>query len=83
MAIALALWNFFTGSFLGRAIGAAMICLLALSATYVKGRMDGKAAYRAKVERQINEAVEKGQHGSADALRKLDADGVPDGWFRD
>lgn len=80
---ALALWQFFTGTFIGRAVSIASICAVALSATYVKGRMDGRASYKAKIERQINDAVDKGQHGRADALRQLDADGVPDGWFRD
>lgn len=83
MAVALALWKFFTGSLIGRALGAALVCSLALSATYAKGRYDGRASYKAKIERQIHEAVKSGEHGRADALRKLDADGVPDGWFRD
>ncbi len=37
---ALALWQFFTGSFVGRALGAALVCALVLSATYAKGRYD-------------------------------------------
>lgn len=68
---------------IGRWFSVALIVLLSLGGIYTKGRIDGRASYKAKVERQINDAITKGDQGRADALRKLDDGGVPDGWFRD
>lgn len=73
----------FCTSTIGRWITIAGVSALALFGAYVKGKWEGRAQYKAKIERQINEAVEKGDSGRADALRKFDADGVPDNWFRD
>lgn len=78
----MAIIAFFTSP-LGRWIGAGLAVLLVVGSAYTKGRVDGRASYKAKVERQIRDAVETGNTGRADALRKLDADGVPDNWFRD
>lgn len=68
-------------------IGRWVVGILSVAAVaggiYTKGRLDGRASYKAKIERQINEAVQKGENGRADALRQLDAGSVPDGWFRD
>lgn len=69
---------------IGRWIAGVGIVVLLLTGVYVKGRFDGRASYKAKVERQINEAIEKGDDGRAKALKKLDEDGeAPAGWFRD
>jgi hypothetical protein len=67
----------------GRWIGAGLAVLLVVGSAYTKGRVDGRASYKAKIERQIKDAVETGNNGRADALRQLDADGVPDNWLRD
>lgn len=67
----------------GRWIGGALLLGGLFLGTYTKGRLDGRASYKAKIERQINDAVKKGEDGRADALRELDAGSVPDGWFRD
>lgn len=67
----------------GRWVSGFVAVLAIISGIYIKGRHDGKASYKAKIERQINEAIEKGDNGRADALRKLDDGSVPDGWFRD
>ncbi len=75
------LW--FITSPIGRAIILIAVVLIGDLGIYAKGRIDGKASYKAKIERQINEAVQKGDDGRADALRKLNDGGVPDGWFRD
>ena len=68
---------------IGRWISGALIVLAMLAGIYAKGRIDGKSSYKAKIERQINDAVSKGDTGRADALKKLDDGGAPDGWFRD
>jgi len=68
---------------LGRyaAIGLAAIAIV--GGAYTKGRLDGRSSYKAKIERQIKDAVEKGNDARDNALRELDAGRVPDGWFRD
>lgn len=63
-------------------MGGAVIITL-LGGIYVKGRHDGKLSYQAKVQREIDAAISKGDSGRAEALKKLDADGIPAGWFRD
>lgn len=74
----------FVFSPIGRWIAGVGIVLLMLTGVYVKGRFDGRASYKAKIERQINDAIEKGDDGRAKALKKLDEDGeAPSGWFRD
>jgi hypothetical protein len=69
---------------LGRWLGVAGISALVIFGTYTKGRMDGRAAYKAKIEREIANAVEKGNSAKANALREFDAspDGLPDDGFR-
>jgi hypothetical protein len=67
----------------GRWIAGGLVIIAALGGLYTKGRLDGRASYKSKVERQINDAIAKGDKGRADALRDLDAGGVPDHWFRD
>lgn len=68
---------------IGRWVGIGLLIIAAIGGLYTKGRIDGRASYKAKVERQINDAIAKGDKGRADALRNLDASGVPDSWFRD
>jgi len=68
---------------IGRYVAGAAIILTMFGGTYVKGRFDGKYAYKAKIEREIADAVKKGDDGRASALKQLDSSGVPDGWFRD
>jgi hypothetical protein len=68
---------------IGRWISGVLILLAVMGGIYAKGRIDGRSSYKAKIERQINDAVSKGDTGRADALKKLDEGGAPDGWFRD
>lgn len=63
-------------------VGAAVIVTL-IGGIYAKGRHDGKLSYKAKIEREIAQAIQKGDAGRADTLKQLDAGGLPDGWFRD
>ena len=63
------------------AIGVAAVAIV--GGAYTKGRLDGRASYKAKIERQIKDAVEKGNDARNNALRELDAGRVPDSWFRD
>lgn len=51
---------------------------------YAKGRIDERAGYKAKIEREISDAINKGDSARADALRKFDAapDELPDDGFR-
>ncbi len=67
----------------GRYIMGALAIVTIIGGIYVKGRHDGKLSYQAKVQREIAEAIQSGEAGRADALKKLDAKGIPDGWFRD
>lgn len=68
---------------IGRWLAIGVVVLAGFAGSYVKGRVDGRSSYKAKVERQINEAISKGDNGRADALRKLDDGGLPNNWFRD
>lgn len=51
--------------------------LLLLGGIYTKGYVDGRAAYKAKIEREIQDAVRKGDAAREKALRDFDA--LPDG----
>lgn len=73
---------FLTSPF-GRYVGIGAIALLIVGGAYTKGRFDGRASYKAKIERQIKDAVEKGNDARERALRDLDAGRLPDAWFRD
>lgn len=68
---------------LGRWVGIAGIIAAAGLGLFTWGDVHGRSAYKAKIERQKQDAIAKGDKGRADALRKFDADGVPDYWFRD
>jgi hypothetical protein len=68
---------------IGRWVGGSLVILAIVGGIYVKGRVDGRAAYKAKIERQIQDAVKKGTDARSDALRELDAGRVPNDWFRD
>lgn len=52
--------------------------------TYSKGYLDGRSAYKAKIEREIANAVKTGNVARERALRDFDAspDGLPDDGFR-
>ena len=58
---------------LGRWVGIGAIILTAIGGIYVKGRSDGKAAYQAKLTREINKSIEKGDRARTEALKKFDA----------
>lgn len=65
----------------GAIVGATLIYQIA----YWKGYIDGRASYRMKIEREIQNAVRKGDQAREKALRDFDAlpdDGVPDDGFR-
>ena len=68
---------------IGRWVIGALAAMMFLGGIYTKGRLDGRASYKAKIERQINDAIQKGDNGRADALKKLDDGEPPSGWFRD
>ena len=69
---------------IGRYAVIALVAVSAIGGIYVKGRSDGKTAYKSKIEREIKDAVTKGDDARADALRKFDAspDSVPDDGFQ-
>ena len=73
----------FVFSPIGRWVVGALSILVLIGGIYTKGRVDGRASYKAKIERQINDAVQKGDTGRADALRKLNDGELSDNWFRD
>lgn len=68
---------------LGRYVATALAALAIVGGAYTKGRFDGRASYKAKIERQIKDAVQKGTDARDRSLRDLDAGRVPDDWFRD
>lgn len=68
---------------IGRWVAGATAIILIIGGIYVKGRHDGKLSYQAKVQREIAQAIQTGDAGRADTLKRLDAGGLPDGWFRD
>lgn len=63
-------------------IGFSLVILFGTGA-YIKGRVDGKASYRLAIEREISDAVKRGQKGRADALRKFDNGRLHNDWFLD
>lgn len=67
------------GKYLGILVGAVML----LGGVYTKGVYDGRSAYKAKIERQVKDAINKGSEARERALRELDAGKLPDDWFRD
>lgn len=70
---------------IGRYVTGAGVILLLLSGTYAKGYFDGRAGYKAKIEREIAAAVKKGDVAREKALRDFDAlpdGGLPDDGFR-
>ena len=75
-------WTFLKSP-VGRWIAGAVAIVLIIGGIYVKGRHDGKLSYQAKVQREIAQAIQTGDAGRADTLKRLDAGGLPDGWFRD
>lgn len=74
---------FFLGP-IGRFVALAIFVVSAIGGVYVKGRIDGGAAYHAKMEREIKNAIDKGDVARERALRDFDAspDSVPDDGFR-
>tara|TARA_R110000868_G_scaffold409826_1_gene696154 strand:+ start:903 stop:1139 length:237 start_codon:yes stop_codon:yes gene_type:complete len=73
---------FFLGP-LGRWVGIVGVAAMVVAGVYGKGRVDGRASYKAKIERQIKDAVEKGNGARDNSLRELDAGRVPNDWLRD
>jgi hypothetical protein len=70
---------------LGRYVGIAAVALSFVGGVYLKGRSDGKAAYQAKLTREINKAIETGDRARTEALKKFDAtkEIEDDGFARD
>lgn len=70
---------------IGRLIGLGVVLLSLIGGVYFKGRLDGKAAYQASLNRQIEKTIAAGNKAGADALRKFDAqkDLPDDGFARD
>ena len=69
---------------IGRYAIIAVVALSAVAGLYAKGRYDGRTAYKAKIEREIKDAIEKGDAARERALREFDAspDSMPDDGFR-
>jgi hypothetical protein len=63
---------FFLGP-IGRYLLIFAVVAAALGGLYAKGRVDGKAAYQAKLEREIKAAIDKGDTARSDALKKFDS----------
>lgn len=82
IAIALKVGAFFLGP-VGKWVGIVGVAAMLVAGIYGKGRIDGAASYKAKIERQIKDAVEQGNEARDRSLRDLSNGRVPDGWFRD
>jgi hypothetical protein len=61
----------------GRYVALGLAVLMFVTGVYVKGRADGRAAYKVKIEREIRDAVRTGNAAREKALRDFDA--LPDG----
>jgi hypothetical protein len=59
---------------IGRWLIVAVVAAGAIGGLYAKGRIDGKAAYQAKLTRQLNAAITKGNDAEAEALKKFDSE---------
>ena len=70
---------------IGRIVMIAFCTVILLSVIYVKGRVDGKASYQAKLTREINAAISKGDKARTEALQKFDnnKEVEDDGFSRD
>ncbi len=68
---------------LGRYIGIGLLALLVVGGWGEKRYWDGRAAYKAKIEKEIDRAKQTGDAARERALRDFDARGLPDSWFRD
>lgn len=79
-----AILAFFLGP-VGRWVAIGVVILTAFGGTYIKGRGDGKKAYQAKLEREINTAITKGDTARTEALKKFDSNKEieNDGFARD
>lgn len=62
---------------LGRWLAGLGLFAAILTGTYIKGYSDGRSAYKAKIEREIQNAVQTGNKAREDALRNLER--TPDG----
>ncbi len=73
----------FVMSPVGRWLIGGLTVVSLLGGIYLKGRSDGKADYKAKIEREISKAIKDGKDAKAAALREFDAvvDGVRDDGF--
>ena len=79
----LLVWQFMQST-LGRAIIVCVVVAAVALGIYGKGRSDGRAAYQAKLTREINQAIAKGERARAEALKKFDATkDFTDGFERD
>ena len=69
---------------IGRYVAISLGAIFLLCGIYTKGYSDGRSAYKAKIERQIDAAIKKGDAARERALRDFDAnpDGLPDDGFR-
>lgn len=67
---------------LGRYAAIGIIIFAAFTGTYIKGRSDGVSSYKAKLTRQLERAIAKGNQAEAEALKKFDAQKeIPDDEF--
>ncbi len=75
---------FFLGP-IGRWLIVGAVALSALGGLYAKGRIDGKASYQAKLTREMNAAIAKGDTARVEALKKFDSNKEieDDGFSRD
>ena len=74
--------SYFTATTFGRVVGIALVSIVVLFGTYwvgyYKGHVNGVAGYKAKIERAIGRAVQKGNKAEIDALKDFDKN--PDGF---
>lgn len=70
---------------IGRYLAIGIAAVAIVGGAYTKGRLDGRASYKAKIERQIQDAKDKGDAAREKALRDFDAhadDELPNDGFR-
>lgn len=68
---------------IGRYLAIGIAALAIVGGAYTKGRIDGRAGYKAQIQGEINATIKDGTDARQRAADELNAGRVPERWFRD
>lgn len=74
---------FFIFNPVGRIVSIGLIVVSAVLGIWTHGDLHGRKAMKLKIEQEKQDAILKGHKGTADALKKLDNNTIPNYWWRD